>query len=144
MTHTGGARAKPPDSLQANTGLQDPAQPRKMCFRSLRIHVSGIQDFRQGLTAAEDRVADLQTSRPPQKIRQVRMFLGMLKFYRRFVPHAATTQASLHTLLAGPNTLFPNPSTGNQNSTDPSTSAKSVCRPPPCSLTRTGPSPLPW
>jgi hypothetical protein len=26
----------------------------------------------------------------------------MLNFYRRFLPHAAATQASLHALLAGP------------------------------------------
>jgi hypothetical protein len=28
----------------------------------------------------------------------------MLNYYRRFLPHAAATQASLHTLLAGPRT----------------------------------------
>jgi hypothetical protein len=28
----------------------------------------------------------------------------MLNFYRRFLPHAAATQAPLHTLLAGPRT----------------------------------------
>jgi hypothetical protein len=33
---------------------------------------------------------------------QIRLFLGMLKFCRQFLPHAAATQAPLHGVLSGP------------------------------------------
>jgi len=36
LTHTGGARATHPDTLQATTGLRDPAQPWKIYFRTRR------------------------------------------------------------------------------------------------------------
>ena len=56
----------------------------------------------EGSQSLQDRVADLQACRPAQKIRQLRRFLGMLNFYRWFLPHAAATQAHMHTILAGP------------------------------------------
>jgi hypothetical protein len=42
------------------------------------------------------RVADLQSCPPPKTVSQLRHFLGMLNFYRRFLPHAASSQARLH------------------------------------------------
>ena len=47
-----------------------------------------------------ERVTDLQACPPPKTISQLR-FLGMLNFYRRFLPHATTIQAPLHDLLSG-------------------------------------------
>lgn len=38
---------------------------------------------------------------PPTNVRQLRGFLGMLNFYRRFLPRAALIQAPLHALLTG-------------------------------------------
>lgn len=38
---------------------------------------------------------------PPTNVRQLRGFLGMLNFYRRFLPQAALIQAPLHALLTG-------------------------------------------
>ena len=57
-SHTG-ARAINTNTLQAATGLRDLAQPWQMCFLSHRILVPWIQDLRQWLTAAANRVADL-------------------------------------------------------------------------------------
>jgi hypothetical protein len=56
----------------------------------------------EGSQPLEDRVTHLQDSPPPKTASQLRRFLGMLNFYRRFVPNAATTQAPLHDTLAGP------------------------------------------
>jgi len=49
-----------------------------------------------------ERVADLQACSPPKTVSQLRRFLGMLNFYRRFLPHAASSQTPLHEVLSGP------------------------------------------
>jgi hypothetical protein len=36
-----------------------------------------------------------------QSASQLRQFLGIVNFYRRFLPHAAATQAPLHYILSG-------------------------------------------
>lgn len=41
---------------------------------------------------------------PPTTVKELRQFLGMYNFYRRFVPNAAKFQSSLHDILAGPKT----------------------------------------
>jgi len=38
----------------------------------------------------------------PNTIKELRRFLGMLNFYRRFIPNAAKAQDPLNALLAGP------------------------------------------
>lgn len=38
----------------------------------------------------------------PKTVKVLRRFLGMLNFYRRFVPRAAELRAPLHSLLQGP------------------------------------------
>jgi cleavage and polyadenylation specificity factor subunit 1 len=38
----------------------------------------------------------------PVSVKDLRLFLGMLNFYRRFVPQAASIQTPPHTGLAGP------------------------------------------
>ena len=43
---------------------------------------------------------DLQSC-PPTNIGQLRPFLGILNFYRRFLPNAASHQAPLHDVLSG-------------------------------------------
>ena len=78
--------------------------PGKCVFRAEEVTFLGYRISGQGSQPLQDRVADLRACRPPQTIRQLRRFLGMLNFYRRFLPHAAATQAPLHTLLAGPRT----------------------------------------
>ncbi|GFV98766.1 transposon Tf2-6 polyprotein [Trichonephila clavipes] len=37
----------------------------------------------------------------PKTVKELRQFLGMLNFYRRFIPHAAQTQALLSEFLKG-------------------------------------------
>ena len=38
----------------------------------------------------------------PVSVKELRLFLDMLNFYRRFIPQAANIQAPLHAALAGP------------------------------------------
>jgi hypothetical protein len=48
-------------------------------------------------------VAHLQDCLPPKTASQLRRYVGMLNFYRRFLPHAAAaTQAPLHAALSDP------------------------------------------
>jgi hypothetical protein len=68
------------------------------------VTLLGYRISGEGSQPLPDRIADLQVCPPPQTIRQLRRFLGMLNFYRRFLPNAAATQAPLHSLLAGPRT----------------------------------------
>jgi cleavage and polyadenylation specificity factor subunit 1 len=46
-------------------------------------------------------VADLLATPPPKTVGQLRRFLGMLNFYRRFLHHAAAIQTPLHNILSG-------------------------------------------
>jgi hypothetical protein len=50
----------------------------------------------------EERVAHLQDCPPPKTISQLRRFLGMLNFYRRFLPQASAPQTPLNDVLFGP------------------------------------------
>jgi len=60
-----------------------------------------------------ERVADLQACPPPKTVNQLRRFLGMLNFYRRFLPHAATIQTPLHDAISGPKVKGSRPVTWN-------------------------------
>jgi cleavage and polyadenylation specificity factor subunit 1 len=56
----------------------------------------------EGSQPLEERVTHLQGCRPPKTTSQLRRFLGILNFYRRFLPHAVATQVPLHDALSGP------------------------------------------
>jgi hypothetical protein len=68
-------------------------------FSFIGTRISG-----KGSQPLPEKVADLQACPTPQTIRQLRRFLRMLNFYRRFLPQAAATQAPLHAFFAGPRT----------------------------------------
>lgn len=50
----------------------------------------------------DDKVEVIQEYPVPKTVNGLRRFLGMLNFYRRFIPHAAEDQAVLHDMLSGP------------------------------------------
>ena len=104
LPHTGGARATPPNILQTATGTRDPAEPQQVCFRATDVTFLGYRISASCSQPLPDRVAHFQACPPPQTIRELWWFLGMLKFYRRFLPHALATEAPLNPLLAGPRT----------------------------------------
>ena len=76
--------------------------PARCVFRAPEVTFLGYKVSAEGSEHLKDRVAHLQDCPPPTTASQLRRFLGMLNFYRRFLPHAATTQAPLHDVLSGP------------------------------------------
>ena len=74
----------------------------KCVFRATEVTFLRYRIPSKGSQPLPDRVADLQAGPLSQTIRQLRRFLAMLNFYRRFLPYAAATQAPLHTFLTGP------------------------------------------
>jgi hypothetical protein len=75
--------------------------PVKRIFRTSEVNFLGYKVSSEGSRPLEDRVTHLQVCPPPKTASQLRRFLGMLNFYRRFLPHAAVTQALLHDVLSG-------------------------------------------
>lgn len=55
-----------------------------------------------GTKPLETKVDAIQDFKPPKTIKELQRFLGMLNFYRRFIPNAAQIQAPLTNVLAGP------------------------------------------
>ena len=78
--------------------------PAKCIFRISEVSFLGFKISAHGSQPLLDRVHDLQHSPAPKTMVQLRRFLGMLNFYTRFIPQAASAQAPLHDILAGPKT----------------------------------------
>jgi len=97
-----GALANLQDNLHPAAGLRDPAQTRKMHFSGRGSYIPRVKNLGQGLTDATRRDGRPTGLPAPKTTRHLRRYLGMLNFYRRFVPHTAVMQAPLHALLAGP------------------------------------------
>jgi hypothetical protein len=55
-----------------------------------------------GSQSLEERVTHLHDCHPPKTASQLNRFLGVVNSYRRFLLHAAATQAPLHDILSGP------------------------------------------
>ncbi|KAG7310988.1 hypothetical protein JYU34_003841 [Plutella xylostella] len=68
----------------------------EVTFLGFRVSAAGIQPL-------ESKVQALQDYPVPKTMKELRRFLGMINFYRRFIPAAANIQAPLNALLAGRN-----------------------------------------
>lgn len=55
----------------------------------------------QGTKPLPEKVEAINNFPIPKTVRELRRFLGMINFYRRFIPNAAKYQSSLNTLLSG-------------------------------------------
>jgi hypothetical protein len=86
------------DQLQRYVILINPA---KCVFRAPEVTFLGYKVSAEGSQPLEERMTHLKDYHPPKTASQLRRFLGMLNFYRRFLPHAAATQAPLHDVLSG-------------------------------------------
>jgi cleavage and polyadenylation specificity factor subunit 1 len=87
------------DWLQKSGILMSPA---KCVFKACEITFLGYKVSAEGSRPLEERVGQLQHCPPPNTFSQLRRFLGILNFYRRFLPQAAITQAPLHNVLSSP------------------------------------------
>ncbi|CAK1580762.1 unnamed protein product [Parnassius mnemosyne] len=63
----------------------------------LGYHVSAA-----GILPLNTKVQTIQEFPIPRTVKELRRFLGMINFYRRFIPNAARIQAPLNAVLAGP------------------------------------------
>jgi hypothetical protein len=85
--------------------------PGKCVFRVPELTFLGYRISSEGSRPLDERVSHLQACSPPKTVRQLRQFLGMLNFYRQFLPQAAATQAPLHDMLSGPRVKSSHPIT---------------------------------
>lgn len=74
----------------------------KCSFGQKEVTFLGFTISEEGTRPIDDKVKAVQEFPPPKTVGGLRRFLGMLNFYRRFVPHAAEDQAPLHDMLSGP------------------------------------------
>ena len=66
----------------------------------------GHQVSANGLRPLESKVSVIQNCPVPTSIKELQAFLGMVNFYHRFIPMAATHMATLYHVLTGKSTNF--------------------------------------
>lgn len=76
----------------------------EVTFLGYKVSSAGIQPIPEKVQAISDFPA-------PKTVKELRRFLGMTNFYRRFLPGAAQIQGSLNALLSGPKTRGSQPIT---------------------------------
>lgn len=74
----------------------------KCIFGLQEVNFLGYSVSTKGVKPLPGKVKAIQDFNPPKTIKDLRRFLGMINFYRRFVKNAAELQAPLNNLLAGP------------------------------------------
>lgn len=74
----------------------------KCKFGQTSVTFLGYTVSAEGVQPLEDKVEAIQRFPPPQTVKDLRRFLGMINFYRRFLKNAAELQAPLNDLLIGP------------------------------------------
>ena len=82
----------------------------KCTFGASEVKFLGHQIDAQGIRPLEDKVSDITNFPAPETASQLRRFLGMVNFYRRFVPRCAELLLPLTQLLQGnPKTISMTP-----------------------------------
>jgi hypothetical protein len=79
------------DRLQTYGIITDPT---KFIFRA-QVNFLGYKVWAEGYRMMKERVSNLQDCPLPNSASQLRCFLGMLNFYRRYLPDAVAIQAPL-------------------------------------------------
>lgn len=74
----------------------------KCVFGQSEVNFLGYNVSARGTQPLEDKVLTIKEYPRPKSAKELRRFLGMINFYRRFLPQAADEQAPLHEMLAGP------------------------------------------
>lgn len=73
----------------------------KCVFGEAEVTFLGYSITEKGTKPLNNKVQAISDFPIPKTVRQLRRFLGMINFYRRFIPNAAQIQAPLNALLAG-------------------------------------------
>lgn len=74
----------------------------KCGFGVTKITFLGHEVSAEGIRPLQSKVQAIQDYPVPKNVKELRRFLGMFNFYRRFVPGASALQAPLNVLLSGP------------------------------------------
>ena len=75
--------------------------PTKCCLGQSEVTFLGYLVSGESTRPLPDRVSAIREYPVPKTAKDLRRFLGMLNFYRRFIPEAARVQAPLNELLTG-------------------------------------------
>ena len=73
--------------------------PGKCVFGASSLTFLGHIISPEGISPLPEKVKALQDLQPPTSLRQLRHFLGLLNYYRRFIPHCADLLSPLSDLL---------------------------------------------
>jgi len=76
--------------------------PAKCVFGATELTFFGYTVSAEGTRPLHDKVTTINSFQKPVSVKDLKRFLGMLNFYRRFIPQAASIQATLQAALAGP------------------------------------------
>ena len=82
--------------------LQEAGLKLRLDKCSLAVHEVSYLGYRidsKGLHPTEEKVKAIKDAPPPENLTQLRAYLGLLNFYRRFIPQAATLLEPLNNLL---------------------------------------------
>lgn len=75
--------------------------PEKCVFAQTQVTFLGFDITAKGISPAKARVEAIVNYQRPTTIKGIHRFLGMINFYRIFIPHAAHEQAPLYAFLKG-------------------------------------------
>jgi len=78
--------------------------PAKCVLGKKEINFLGYEVSGTGTQPLPKKIEAIKNFHKPVTIKQLRQFLGMVNFYRRFIPGAAEEQAVLNDMLKGPKT----------------------------------------
>jgi hypothetical protein len=73
----------------------------KCVFAAPSLEILGHMISATGVAPTADHTAEIENCPPPQDIKQLQRFLGMVNFYRRFLPNCAQVLKPLTDLLKG-------------------------------------------
>jgi len=76
--------------------------PAKYVFGAKEVTFICYTVSPKGTRPLEEKVAAINRFKQPALVKDLRRILGMLNFYRRFIPQAASIEAPFHAALAGP------------------------------------------
>ncbi|GFR78367.1 reverse transcriptase [Elysia marginata] len=84
------------------------ARPSKCCMAYPRLEFLGHMVGSGSMTSSCDKVGAIRDAKPPRTKKEMRSFLGLASFYRRYVPHFSTISSPLTdaTRKGKPNTII--------------------------------------
>lgn len=75
--------------------------PSKCTFEATEVRFLGYLINKEGTRPLPEKTEAITTFKKPSTVRELRRFLGVINFYRRFIPKAAEMQAPLHACYSG-------------------------------------------